>query len=151
MTETAELVQSVGEQVVGSAEKSGDALAKVRSDGMVFEIGITFTFLHYRDILMGVMRCAFQSFRPILILFIFGQILKAVFFIMGAPLFLSFYSVWLFEVVYGLAQCMLSFIFISLFYNNLSFARIRPTIGHMFRQQREKLSRAVRAVSAGAC
>merc|ERR1712194_160960 len=31
------------------------------------------------------MRCLFQSFRPLLILFVFGQILKAVFFVAGAP------------------------------------------------------------------
>jgi len=32
---------------------------------------------------------------------------------MGAPMLISFYSVWLFEVGYGLAQCVLSVIFVS--------------------------------------
>merc|ERR1712113_886657 len=116
----------------------------VSSDAMVFEVGLSFVVLHYQSIFIGVMRCLFQSFRPLLILFVFGQISKAVFFVAGAPIWLSFYSIWLFEVIYGLAQCAISFIFISFFYNNLSFARLRPALGHFLRAQREKLSRAVK-------
>merc|ERR1719468_1429693 len=107
---------------------AGAALDTVRSNSMVFEIGLSFVVLHYQSIFIGVMRCLFQSFRPLLILFVFGQILKAVFFVAGAPIWLSFYSIWLFEVIYGLAQCAISFIFISFFYNNLSFARVRPAL-----------------------
>merc|ERR1719468_196959 len=110
---------------------------------MMFEIGFTFCFLHYQSIFIGVCRCLFQSFHPLLILFVFGQILKAVFFIAGAPIWLSFYSIWIFEVIYGLAQCAISFIFISFFYNNLSFARMRPAITQMMRQQREKLANMI--------
>merc|ERR1711879_390258 len=101
-----------------------------RSNGMVFEMGLSFVVLHYQSIFIGVMRCLFQSFRPLLILFVFGQILKAVFFFAGAPIWMSFYSIWLFEVGYGLAQCIISFIFISFFYNNLSFARVRPSVAY---------------------
>merc|ERR1712023_198639 len=59
------------------------AVDAVRKDGLVFEVGFTFVFMHYQSIFIGVMRCLFQSFRPLLILFVFGQILKAAFFIMG--------------------------------------------------------------------
>merc|ERR1712038_142442 len=111
-----------------------------RSNGMVFEVGLSFVVLHYQSIFIGVMRCLFQSFRPLLILFVFGQIIKAVFFVAGAPIWLSFYSIWLFEVIYGLAQCAISFIFISFFYNNLSFARMRPVLTQMLRQQRQKIA-----------
>merc|ERR1719311_580886 len=121
-----------------------------RSNSMVFEIGLTFTFLHYQSIFIGVMRCLFQSFRPLLILFVFGQILKVVFFIAGAPIWFSFYSIWLFEVGYGLAQCAISFIFISFFYNNLSFSRMRPALSQMMRQQRDKLARANRLLAGSA-
>merc|ERR1719478_1953062 len=114
---------------------------------MVFELGLSFVVLHYQSIFIGVMRCVFQSFRPLLILFVFGQILKAVFFIAGTPIWFSFYSIWLFEVGYGLAQCIISFIFIAFFYNNLSFARIRPTLSAFVRQQSDKLSRAARALA----
>merc|ERR1711982_308190 len=108
--------------------------------GLVFEMGFTFVFSHYQTIVGNVMRCLFQSFRPMLILFGFGQIIKAIFFITGAPLSFALYSVWLFEVGYGLAQCAISFIFISFFYNNLSFARMRPALGQYLRMQREKLA-----------
>merc|ERR1719188_2473787 len=123
-------------------EAAASVVEAAKSKGMVFEIGISFVFLHYQSIFIGVMRCLFQSFRPLLILFVFGQILKAFFFVAGAPIWLSFYSIWLFEVIYGLAQCAISFIFISFFYNNLSFARLRPAATQMIRQQRAKLARA---------
>merc|ERR1711879_568560 len=126
---------------MGASKEASTAVTDtLRSKGMVFEIGISFVFLHYQSIFIGVMRCLFQSFRPLLILFVFGQILKAVFFVAGAPIWLSFYSIWLFEVIYGLAQCAISFIFISFFYNNLSFARLRPAMGQIIRQQRRKLA-----------
>lgn len=44
-----------------------------------------------------------------------GYVAKFAFFLMGAPMLVSFYSVWLFEVGYGLAQCVLSVIFVGVF------------------------------------
>merc|ERR1712187_797021 len=129
---------------MGTAEEQGASVCtNLKSRAMVFEIGITFVFSHYVSIFQSFARCLFQSFRPLLILFVFGQMIKASFIAMGAPLWFSFYSIWLFEVGYGLAQCAISFIFISFFYNNCSFARIRPSLTQFIRQQREKLSRAV--------
>merc|ERR1719329_1547198 len=103
--------------------------------------------MHYQNIVPMVLRTAFQAFRPLLILFIFGQILKAVFFIAGAPIWFSFYSIWMFEVGYGLFQCLLSMIFIGTFYGNLLFPRVRPTMTAMLRQQKEKLGRAVQRLT----
>merc|ERR1719461_260923 len=113
------------------------------TNAMVFEIGLTFTFMHYQSIFIFFARGLFQAFRPLLILFVFGQILKAVFFVAGAPIWCSFYSIWMFEVIYGLAQCAISFIFISFFYNNLSFARLRPALSHALRQQRQKFANLI--------
>merc|ERR1712226_409676 len=118
----------------------------VRNKALVFEVGFTFLVTHYQTIFIGVCRCVFQSFRPLLILFVFGQIIKAIFFITGAPLSFALYSIWLFEVGYGIAQCAISFIFISFFYNNLSFSRVRPAISQFFRTQREKMSRIAAAI-----
>merc|ERR1711953_932045 len=109
------------------------------------------TFMHYQSIFIFFARGLFQAFRPLLILFVFGQILKAVFFVAGTPIWCSFYSIWMFEVIYGLAQCAISFIFICSFYNNPSFARLRPALGQVVRRERQRLSRAVRAVSGGSC
>merc|ERR1719231_661866 len=139
----------MGAETAASAQQAAvSVLESAKSEAMVFELGLSFVVLHYQSIFIGVMRCLFQSFRPLLILFVFGQILKAVFFIMGAPIWFSFYSIWLFEVGYGLAQCAISFIFISFFYNNLSFARVRPVLGTFLRQQRERLARAAQAILA---
>eukprot|EP00408_Alexandrium_pacificum_P065543 CAMPEP_0171175688 /NCGR_PEP_ID=MMETSP0790-20130122/11355_1 /TAXON_ID=2925 /ORGANISM="Alexandrium catenella, Strain OF101" /LENGTH=235 /DNA_ID=CAMNT_0011640567 /DNA_START=49 /DNA_END=756 /DNA_ORIENTATION=+ len=135
-------VSAVAEKVA-AAEGSLD---KARSDSMVFEIGLTFTFMHYQSIFIYFARGLFQAVRPLLILFVFGQILKAVFFVAGAPIWCSFYSIWMFEVIYGLAQCAISFIFICSFYNNLSFNRLRPTLNLLWRQEKDKLARAARAI-----
>merc|ERR1719350_2108823 len=129
------------------AAPGNEAVHKTAStNAMVFEIGLTFTFMHYQSIFIFFARGLFQAFRPLLILFVFGQILKAVFFVSGAPIFCSF---WMFEVIYGLAQCAISFIFICQFYGNLSFARLRPALGQMVRHERERLLRAARAVLGG--
>merc|ERR1740123_637198 len=126
------------EEVAATAQKTAS------TNAMVFEIGLTFIFMHYQSIFIFFARGLFQAVRPLLILFVFGQILKAVFFVAGAPIWCSFYSIWMFEVIYGLAQCAISFIFICSFYNNLSFARIRPAVSGFLRQERERLARSAR-------
>merc|ERR1712146_192120 len=124
----------------------GEAVHNViRKEALVFEVGLTFVVTHYQSIFIGVCRCVFQAFRPMLILFVFGQIIKAIFFITGAPLSFALYSIWLFEVGYGIAQCAISFIFISFFYNNLSFSRMRPALGQFLKNQREKIARVASA------
>ena len=131
---------------MSGSQKTSDVIRQVKSDNLVFEIGFSFTFMHYMDTIPKVLRTLFQAFRPLLILFIFGQGFKAVFFMAGAPIWFSFYSIWLFEVGYSLFQCLLSFLFIAFFYNNLSFARVRPALNRIVSQQREKLAAAARAI-----
>ena len=121
----AELMQ-VLEQKMPAAARGAQielASAKAKETGMVFEIGLTFVVSHYVHIFIALARNLFQTFRPLLILFGFGQIIKAAFFAMGAPMLISFYSIWMFEVFYGLMQCIISFIFVAFFYNNLSMRR----------------------------
>jgi hypothetical protein len=143
-----EAAEGLLQQVAQKTEPAATgAMESVRRNGMIFEIGITYTFLHYQSILVYFARGVFQSVRPLLILFIFSQIFKALFFIAGAPIWFSFYSIWLFEVGYSLFQCALSFIFICSFYNNLSFARLRPTLAQLFRQERDKIARLGRALA----
>lgn len=133
--------------LTGTQEEAAATILKTAStNAMVFEIGLTFTFMHYQSIFIFFARGLFQAFRPLLILFVFGQILKAVFFVAGAPIWCSFYSIWMFEVIYGLAQCAISFIFICSFYNNLSFARLRPALRQVLRQERDRLQRATRCL-----
>merc|ERR1719473_2535659 len=126
------------------------SVEQAQKSGMVFEIGLSFVVSHYIHI--SLRRCLFQAFRPILIAFVFGQILKAVFFVMGTPIWLSFYSIWMFEVFYGLVQCIISFIFISFFYNNLSFQQMRPALraytSQLMRQAHVSLAQGRAALKA---
>jgi len=131
---------SAPSQVLGKASASVDG---IRESGMILELGLTFTLVHYQHIFQSVMRGLFQSFRPLIILYVFSHIFKAMFFLLGAPVWFSFYSFWLFEICYNMFQCFLGFMFIGMYYNNLYFARVRPTVTAMFRQQRQRLARMI--------
>jgi len=120
----------------------------IANQGLVFELSISWILGAYQHVAVGVLRNTFYTFRPIIILFAFGIVLKATFFAMGAPMFLSFYSVWMFEVFYGILQLILSFIFVSNYYNNLAFqgAGIRPVarlLRHRAKQQCTKISKNI--------
>merc|ERR1719446_1952066 len=95
-------------KVLSEAAASVDG---VKKSGMILELGLTFTLVHYQHIFQSVMRGLFQSFRPLIILYVFSHIFKAMFF--------------------------LGFMFIGMYYNNRYFARVRPTVTAMFRQQKQ--------------
>jgi len=101
---------------------------KVAEKGMIFEISFLFLFAHYKNIAILLARNAFQTFRPIGMAFVMGNLIKAAFFSMGFPMLVSFYSAWIFEVFYTLLQCFISFLFVSMFYNNLCFRGMRPAM-----------------------
>eukprot|EP00927_Polykrikos_kofoidii_P052540 TRINITY_DN4641_c0_g1_i3.p1 TRINITY_DN4641_c0_g1~~TRINITY_DN4641_c0_g1_i3.p1 ORF type:complete len:218 (-),score=33.93 TRINITY_DN4641_c0_g1_i3:43-696(-) len=136
--------EKVSANVAAPIEAAGKVVQQTKNTSLVFDLGLSVVVVHYQHIIIGTVRCLFQAWRPLLILFGFSQLIKAVFFIAGAPIWFSFYSIWMFEVFYGLMQCGLSFLFIAFFYNNLSFARIRPALQQMFKQQRESVARAAR-------
>jgi len=101
---------------------------KVAEKGIIFEISFLFLFAHYKNIAILLARNAFQTFRPIGMAFVMGNLIKAAFFSMGFPMLVSFYSAWIFEVFYTLLQCFISFLFVSMFYNNLCFRGMRPAM-----------------------
>jgi len=105
-----------------------DALAaKILDQGLVVEVSVLWLKDALQNLVVGMARNLFYTFRPVLMLFVFGQLLKVGMFAMGAPMLMSFYSVWLFEVFYGLLQVFLSFIFVGLFYNDIAFCGGRNT------------------------
>jgi len=108
------------------AQESAETVGKVGKEGMIFEVSFVFLFSHYQQTFISLARNLFQTFRPLLLAFVMGQLVKAGFFAMGAPMLISFYSVWMFEVFYGVLQCFISFLFVSMFYNNLCFRGLRP-------------------------
>lgn len=94
-------------------------------------INFSFTFMHYRDIAIALSRNLFQSFRPLIILFMFGQVLKVFtygVFTQAIPFVAvaSFYAIFFFEVFYTILTMGISFLFVALFYNNLYFRGARP-------------------------
>lgn len=120
------------------AQESAATVGKVGKEGMIFEISFTFLFAHYQQIFMLLARNLFQTFRPLLLAFVMGQLVKAAFFAMGAPMLISFYSIWMFEVFYGMLQCFISFLFVSMFYNNLCFRGLRPMM-NLYRTRGEAM------------
>jgi hypothetical protein len=144
LLEKAPQVASIAEPALGTTKVATSTVDGVRKSGMILEIGLTFTVAHYSHIFQSLARGLFQAFRPLLILYVFSHGLKALFFIAGAPIWFSFYSFWMFEVGYGLFQCLLSMIFIGTFYGNLLFPRVRPTMSAFVRHHREKLARATK-------
>merc|ERR1719316_2142337 len=86
VTQAAPQASTVQTAAVAKAiTEAGAAADTVRRSGMILEIGITFKLTHYIHIFQSFARGLFQSFRPLLILYVFSHILKAVFFIMGEP------------------------------------------------------------------
>jgi hypothetical protein len=145
--QVAPLTKAVATDFTSASKAISEAACSVdgvRKSGMILEIGLTFTVAHYSHIFQSLARGLFQAFRPLLILYVFSHGLKALFFIAGAPIWFSFYSFWMFEVGYGLFQCLLSMIFIGTFYGNLLFPRVRPTMSAFVRHHREKLARATK-------
>ena len=88
----------------------------------IFEIQITPVFSHYKNVTICLLRNAFQTFRPLLITMVMGNMLKVAAFALQFPI--SFYSIFFFEVLYGMMQLAVSFVFVCLFHNNIMFRRV---------------------------
>lgn len=59
-----------------------------------------------------------------------GNALKLAAFAFQFPV--SFYSVFFFEVFYGIMQLAVSFVFVCLFHNNIMFRRVLPRMSGNF-------------------
>ena len=95
----------------------------------VFELAISPVFSHYKHVSICLLRNCFQTFRPLLITMAMGNALKLAAFAFQFPV--SFYSVFFFEVFYGIMQLAVSFVFVCLFHNNIMFRRVLPRMtGH---------------------
>ncbi|KAF4660993.1 hypothetical protein FOL46_005897 [Perkinsus olseni] len=93
-------------------------IAEVTNKSAIFEISVGVVVAQYKQIFLSLMRNIFQSFRPLLITVIMGNMLKMAAFLMQFPI--SFYSIFFFEVFYGMAQLAISFVFVCFFHNNMS-------------------------------
>lgn len=140
-----------GEQL-GGATGASSLARQVGSKGLVFEFSMFWIISAWKEIGIGFIRNTFYTFRPVIMFFVMGYVVKFAFFLMGAPMLVSFYSVWLFEVGYGLAQCVLSVIFLTqLAYMDMSFrGRIRPALRLARRQAGNQLRGAGNQLSEAA-
>ncbi|EER00919.1 hypothetical protein Pmar_PMAR002991 [Perkinsus marinus ATCC 50983] len=93
-------------------------IAEVTNKSAIFEISVGVVLAQYKQIFLSLMRNIFQSFRPLLITVIMGNMLKMAAFLMQFPV--SFYSIFFFEVFYGMAQLAISFVFVCFFHNGMS-------------------------------
>merc|ERR1719399_2625764 len=86
----------------------------------IFEISLSFVVSHYMQLLIGFARNVFMCFRVVLILVIVGQAFKMAVFMLQIPI--SLYAVFFFEAFYTILQCIIAFIFIANFHNNVAFS-----------------------------
>lgn len=96
------------------------AQTKVATNGLVFEFSVAWVLGALQNAVLGLGRNLLYTYRPLVMLFIMGNLMKVAFFLCGAPMLISFYSVWLFETAYNLLQCALSFIFVNMYYNDMA-------------------------------
>ena len=98
------------------------SLLPTMRNSAIFELQITPVFAHYKHVMVCLLRNCFQTFRPLLITMVMGNMLKIAAFALQFPI--SFYSIFFFEVFYGIMQLAVSFVFVCLFHNNISFRRM---------------------------
>ena len=103
-----------------------NVLPQVVARSAIFEVQITPLFSHYRHVAICLLRNGFQTFRPLLITMVMGNLLKVAAFLLQFPV--SFYSIFFFEVIYGMLQMAVSFVFVCLFHNNISLRSIAPLL-----------------------
>jgi hypothetical protein len=104
-----------GESVAQHAEAELDL-----NKSAIFEISLSFVVSHYMQLLIGFARNVFMCFRVVLILVIVGQAFKMAVFMLQIPI--SLYAVFFFEAFYTILQCIIAFIFIANFHNNVAFS-----------------------------
>ena len=82
------------------------------------------------------MRNLFQTFRPLLITIVMGNLLKIGAFLLQFPI--GFYAIFFFEAFYGIMQLAISFVFVCFFHNGMMMQRSRVLSRHWLRMMRSK-------------
>lgn len=141
---TAMVPPAAPQRIQQAAEKIVVPKMSKPQDFSLARIDLMFAVKHHFDLFAALVRNLFQSFRPILMMALFGQVLKAFaygVFTQSLPLLAvsAFYSVFVFEVFYTFLQMFISFVFISFFHHNLYFrgrgnVGLRRTAGAFWRQ-----------------
>jgi hypothetical protein len=83
------------------------------------------------------MRNVFQTFRPLLITIVMGNLLKIGAFLLQFPI--GFYAIFFFEAFYGIMQLAISFVFVCFFHNGMMLQRSRVLSKHWFRMMKARM------------
>ena len=88
------------------------------------------------------MRNVFQTFRPLLITIVMGNLLKIGAFLLQFPI--GFYAIFFFEAFYGIMQLAISFVFVCFFHNGMMMQRSRVLSKHWIRYMAHKMKMAAK-------
>lgn len=126
----------IGQKLVRPPASS---VALVARQSAIFEISLLCCVSHYKHIGLCLMRNVFQTFRPLLITIVMGNLLKIGAFLLQFPI--GFYAIFFFEAFYGIMQLAISFVFVCFFHNGMMMQRSRVLSKHWLRMMRSKFRR----------
>lgn len=129
---------SLMRQTVLKRESSFSKTAMVANRSAIFEISLLCCVSHYKHIGLCLMRNVFQTFRPLLITIVMGNLLKIGAFLLQFPI--GFYAIFFFEAFYGIMQLAISFVFVCFFHNGMMMQRSRVLSKHWLRHMRARLA-----------
>ena len=113
------------------------SLSLAAKQSAIFEISLLCCVSHYKHIGLCLMRNLFQTFRPLLITIVMGNLLKIGAFLLQFPI--GFYAIFFFEAFYGIMQLAISFVFVCFFHNGMMMQRSRVLSRHWVRMMAQKL------------
>jgi hypothetical protein len=111
-------------------------LALAARQSAIFEVSLLMVVSHYKHIGLCMMRNVFQTFRPLLITLVMGNLLKIGAFLLQFPI--GFYAIFFFEAFYGIMQLAISFVFVCFFHNGMMMQRSRMLSKHWMRYMGQK-------------
>ena len=126
-------LKSLGEKFVGRSSR----FSAVSNQSAIFEVSLLMCVSHYKHIGLCLMRNVFQTFRPLLITIVMGNLLKIGAFLLQFPI--GFYAIFFFEAFYGIMQLAISFVFVCFFHNGMMMQKSRVLSKHWLRMMRHKM------------
>lgn len=107
----------------------------------IFEVSLLMCVSHYKHIGLCMMRNVFQTFRPLLITIVMGNLLKIGAFLLQFPI--GFYAIFFFEAFYGIMQLAISFVFVCFFHNGMMMQRSRVLTRHWWASMKNRLAKSI--------
>ena len=117
-------------------------IGAVANQSAIFELSLLMCVSHYKHIGLCLMRNVFQTFRPLLITIVMGNLLKIGAFLLQFPI--GFYAIFFFEAFYGIMQLAISFVFVCFFHNGMMMQRSRVLSKHWCRYMAHKMKVAAK-------